>query len=120
MTKTQALHSLFSQFGVSAYPSGNVPEDTEFPYLTYTKGVGASYESTLHYYDYTDSELGPDDAIETICAFFRNGGTHVYYDKGAIWAYLSHDDTEWYASADEGDRKRKHRIANITLNFEGE
>ena len=121
MTKTQALQSLFDQFGIPCYPSGNVPEDKDiaFPYMTYTKGVGSTYESTLHYYDYTESELDPDNAIETICKPFRDGGTHIAYDGGVIWAYLSHG-SEWYASADEGDRYRKHRLVDITLDFEGD
>ena len=46
MTKTEALHSFFSSFGLPAFPSGAVVEDNDeknkkasMPYLTYTKGV---------------------------------------------------------------------------------
>ena len=120
LTKTEALYELFNSFGVDAYPSGNVPEGAKYPYLTYTKGVGSPYESTLHYYDYTESEISPDLAMDRICDRFRNGGVHVEYDKGVIWAYISHDDAHWYASPDEADRFRKHRLANISLDFEGE
>ncbi len=120
MTKTEALHSFFSSFGFDAYPSNALPVDVIYPYLTYTKGVGAGYEVSLHYHDYTESEKGPDDVIEGICATFRNGGVHVPYDGGVIWITIAHDNMEWYSLPDEGDRYHKHRITDLTLDYEGE
>ena len=40
MTKTQALYEFFSSFGMDAFPVGNVPETTVFPWLTYTAQMG--------------------------------------------------------------------------------
>lgn len=119
-SKTQAIQTLFERFDVPAYPSGNVPENVPLPYLTYTKAVGSQYISRVHYYDYTESELDPDLKIEEICEYFRNGGVHIPYDGGVIWAYLDDNAYDWYAPEDEGDRYRKHRIADVVLDFEGD
>ena len=35
MTKAAALHSFYSSFGLTAYEENSVPDDAEFPYITY-------------------------------------------------------------------------------------
>ena len=35
MTPTAALYQFWSSFGITAYPSNRVPEDTAFPFITY-------------------------------------------------------------------------------------
>ena len=35
MTKAEALHSFYSSFGLTAYEENSVPDDAEFPYITY-------------------------------------------------------------------------------------
>lgn len=122
MTKTEALHSFFSSFGLPAFPSGEVVEDNDeknkkasMPYLTYTKGVASSYECTVHLYYYTESELVPDKKAEEICERLRNGGEHVNYDGGTAWVTTS--SPEWFSSPDDTDRNYKHRIINLSIDY---
>ena len=41
MDKEQALYEFWSSFGVPAYDEGDVPENAEMPYITYSTATGA-------------------------------------------------------------------------------
>ena len=54
MTPTAALYQFWSSFGITAYPSNRVPEDTAFPFITYEPIIanwwtGAAAASTVTY-----------------------------------------------------------------------
>lgn len=87
MTKEEALYRFFSRFGITAYPSNAVPEDTVFPWLTYTTPIGydgaVSAEVNLWYH--TESEAVPNRKAEEIANVIGLGGVLVAYDDGAIW-----------------------------------
>lgn len=44
--KWQAIHKFWSGFGLTAYDENSVPDDAEFPYITYSAAVG-DFEQVL-------------------------------------------------------------------------
>ena len=119
MTKEQALHAFFNQFGITGYRSTSVPGDVVFPFLTYDTPI-ASFEEeavsiTLNLYYYTDSEATPDAKAEEIRKAIGMGGTLLNCDGGAIWLKWG---APWCQSlVDETNRKIKRRYINITAEY---
>ena len=122
MTKTGALHTFWSQFGLPAYPANQVPSDkaaneedvVRLPFLTYTKGFShEGYSSTVHLYYRTESEAIPDEKAEEICQRLRYGGVQIPCDGGQLWLTL--ENPEWYAAEDQDDHVMKHRIINVLI-----
>lgn len=65
MTPTAALYQFWSSFGITAYPSNRVPEDTTFPFITYEPIIanwwtGAAAASTVNIWYHTESEAVPN------------------------------------------------------------
>ena len=55
----KALYSFWSQFGCAAYLAGHVPDDAEFPYITFSVGAGdALAEDVLTAFDWHRAENG--------------------------------------------------------------
>ena len=46
LDKWQAIHEFWSSFGLIAYDENSVPDDAEFPYITYSASVG-DFEQVL-------------------------------------------------------------------------
>lgn len=47
MSKDKALQAWFTAFGMTAYPSTSVPDDTVFPWLTYEYITGSFGDSDV-------------------------------------------------------------------------
>lgn len=39
MDKWQAIHNLWSSFGLAAYDENSVPDDAQYPYITYSSAI---------------------------------------------------------------------------------
>ena len=118
MTKAAALHSFFNSFGVTAYPTNNVPDETVFPWLTYevsTGGFGEEIPITVHLYFHTTSETVPNAKAEEIDAALKNGGKILQCDDGAIW--VKRGSPFCAAETDADTPEIKHRLINITLEY---
>ena len=119
MTKEQALHKFFNQFGIVGYRSTAVPDDVIFPYLTYDAPI-SSFENdpvsiTLNLYYYTDSEAVPDAKAEEIRQAISMGGVLVPCDSGAIWLKWG---APWCQSlVDDTNKNIKRRYINITAEY---
>lgn len=119
MTKEQALHKFFNQFGITGYRNTSVPDDVIFPFLTYDTPVSSWEEDpvsiTLNLYFYTDSEADPDAKAEQIRQAIGMGGVLLNCDGGAIWLKWG---VPWCQSfVDETNSNIKRRYINITAEY---
>ena len=119
MTKEQALHQFFNQFGITGYRNTSVPDDVIFPFLTYDTPISSFEEDpvsiTLNLYFYTDSEAVPDAKAEEIRKAIGMGGVLLNCDGGAIWLKRG---APWCQSlVDETNRNIKRRYINITAEY---
>ena len=119
MTKEQALHTFFNQFGIIGYRNTSVPDDAIFPFLTYDVPVSSFEEETvsitLNLYFYTDSEAVPDAKAEEIRQAIGMGGVLLNCDGGKIWLKWG---APWCQSlADDTNHNIKHRYINITAEY---
>jgi hypothetical protein len=119
MTKEQALHQFFNQFGITGYRNTSVPDDVIFPFLTYDTPISSFEEDpvsiTLNLYFYTDSEADPDAKAEQIRQAIGMGGVLLNCDGGAIWLKWG---APWCQSlVDETNRNIKRRYINITAEY---
>lgn len=118
MTKAAALQAFFGGFGVTAYPSNSVPDETTFPWLTYDYAIGDFGDDipiTAHLYYHTTSEAVPNAKVEEIGAKIGRSGIILDCDGGAIWVKKG---SPWCTAQTDAERPEiKHRILNITLEF---
>lgn len=119
MTKAAALQKFFSAFGISAYPSNAVPDETVFPWLTYEASFGYLEDGEIpiavHLYYHTTSEVVPNEKVEEIGQAIGRGGTVIPCDDGAIWIKRG---TPFCTSQTDADRPEiKHRYMNLTLEY---
>ena len=117
MTKGSAIHSFFSGFGITAYASTSVPEDAEFPYLTYTPffdTFGNQVSLTINLWYRTESEAIPSAKAQELSNAL-SGGKYLICDGGAI---LLQRGSPWCQSlSDDSDPLIKRRYINITAEF---
>lgn len=118
MTKGQALYRFFSSFGLTAYPSTAVPDDAEFPFLTYESAAGGFEEVstlTVNLWYYTESEAAPNAKAQELSARIGMGGILLPCDGGAIWIRRG---TPFSQSVrDDSDSSIKMRYINVTAEF---
>lgn len=117
MTKERALNQFFSGFGITAYPSNAVPNDTTFPWLTYTTPVGydgdVSAEVNLWYH--TESEATPNKKASEIAEAIGVGGVTIPYDEGLIWIKRGNPFSN--ALTDANDATIKRRQINVIYEY---
>lgn len=96
MTKEQALHNFWSQFGVSAWDNESVPDEVDFkemeiepfPRITYeviTDNFGARNTLTASIWDRSDGWENITTIKRKVAEKVGYGGQMVPYDEGAIW-----------------------------------
>lgn len=118
MTKAAALQEFFSSFGITAYPSNSVPDETVFPWLTYeysTGSIGDEISITVHLYYHTTSESVPNAKVEEISSAIGRGGRIVPFDGGAVW--IKKGSPFCISQTDATRPEIKHRIINATLEY---
>lgn len=119
MTKVAALQSFFSSFGMTAYPTNNVPDETVFPWLTYETSTGSfkggEVSITVHLYFHTTSETVPNAKAEEINDTLKNGGKILHCDDGAIW--VKRGSPFCISQTDASNPEIKHKVINITLEY---
>lgn len=117
MTKGTAMHSFFNSFGIPGYPSTSVPENAEFPYLTYTPifdSWGNQVSITVNLWYRTESEAEPSAKAQEI-ANVLGGAKYIPCDGGAL---LLTRGVPWCQSlTDSTDETIKRRYINITAEY---
>lgn len=119
MRKDEALHAFFNSFGIPFYTVTSVPEDTVFPWGTYTAVFddwnGEPVAITAELWFRTASEKIPNDKAFEIEKAISNGGKMVSCDEGVIWIRKG---TPFCQNlSDETDDSIKRRYINITAEF---
>lgn len=119
MTKTAALYQFFSSFGMTAYTSTSVPDDVEFPYLTYepitSAWDGGEVGLTVNLWFYTTSEAVPNAKAEELSAAIGLGGKMLKCDGGYIW--LKRGSPWCQPLSDETDQNIKRRYINVSAEY---
>lgn len=118
MTKAAALQAFFSKF-LTAYPDSSVPQEAEYPWLTYTLVTdsfgGGDVSITVNLWYYTTSEATPNAKAEEISKAIGRGGVLLPCDGGAIW--LKRGSPWCQALKTESDTLVKRRYLNVTAEF---
>ncbi len=119
MTKEAALQSFFNSFGIPGYPSSAVPEDAEFPWLTYDLTTsawdGGEVGITVNLWYHTTDEAPPNAKARELSKRIGIGGVVLPCDEGYIWLKRG---SPWCQSLTyEEDTAIKRRYINITAEY---
>lgn len=92
MDKFQAIHSFWSRFGILAYDESSVPDDAQFPYLTYSVMIDSldypvTLTADLYYRSTSWTEIS--QKTEQIDGALINGEV-IKLDTGYLWIVKGH------------------------------
>ena len=120
MTPEAAIYTFLSGFSIPAYASSSVPDQAEFPYITYDLVVGEWGEPEVNMpvnvWYRTESEAEPNAKVREISRAIGMGGVTLPCDGGMLWLKKG---SPWaQAMTIEGeDEKVKRRYVNINIEF---
>ena len=120
MTPEAAIYTFLSGFSIPAYASSSVPDQANFPYITYDLVVGEWGETEVNMpvnvWYRTESEATPNAKVREIAHAIGMGGVCVPCDNGILWLKKG---SPWaQAMTIEGeDEKVKRRYVNINIEF---
>lgn len=118
MTPEAAIYQFLSGFGIPAYASSSVPDQAEFPYITYDLVLGEWGEPEVNMpvnvWYRTESEAEPNAKVREIESAIGRGGKQLPCDGGTLWLKKG---SPWAQSLSvEGeDEKVKRRYVNINI-----
>ena len=118
MTQEASLYSLFSSFGLPAYPNIAVPDDAAYPYITYPVVSGHfADDAFLSVYLYTKNESVSQltARVRAIGDRLKNGGETVDCDGGYVW--LTTGDPWVNYMVDPDDTSVRFAVMNINVEF---
>lgn len=120
MTAEQAIYQFLGSFAIPAYASTSVPDQAEFPYLSYELVLGEWMEAEVNIpvniYYRTESEAIPNAKVREMSDAIGRGGITLPCDNGMLWVKKG---SPWAQSMSiEGeDDKVKRRYVNINVEF---
>lgn len=120
-TKAAAVHAFLSSFGIPAYAATSVPDDADFPYLTYYLVDGAwgdeeqAMQVDLWYYG--SSEAPANAKVQEVSQAVGLGGVLLPCDGGAIWVKRGSPFAQTVADG-SGDDSIKRRYINLDVEYE--
>lgn len=89
MDKSQAAQQFWESFGLPAYDENTVPDNAEYPYITYSTSTGSmdsilQWSASLWYHSnsWKDPEL---KALEIAEAIGKHGFYKIKIDNGYLW-----------------------------------
>ena len=118
MTREEALFEFFNSFGIPGYPTGSVPYETQYPWLTYDApegnwGDSSTQTATIDLWYHTESNALPNAKADEIRQRIGIGGCLIHYEGGAIWLKRG---TPWCNTiVDSADDAIKRRQLNIEI-----
>lgn len=117
MNKSQAIHSFWSGFGLSAYDQYTVPDDAKMPYITYSVSESEFDEpvmltASLWY----RSQSWEDITIKSyeISDYISLGGKIIDIDNGKIWIYRGTPFSQRMSDTDDTVRRI---LINVVADF---
>jgi len=120
MTPEAAIYSFLAGFSIPAYASASVPDQAEFPYITYDLVLGEWGEPEVNMpvnvWYRTESEAIPNAKVREISQAIGMGGVTLPCDGGMLWLKKG---SPWaQAMTIEGeDAGVKRRYVNINIEF---
>ena len=118
MTKAAAIYQFWNSFGLTAYEENSVPDDADFPYITYqfvTDSFDREIPLTVSIWYRSESWTGINAKTEEISQKISRGGKVIPCDGGAIW--LKRGQPFAQSMGDESDNLIKRKYLNITAEF---
>ena len=118
MTKAAAIYQFWNSFGLTAYEENAVPDDAEFPYITYqlvTDSFDREIQFTASLWYRSESWTAINAKTEEISQKISRGGKIIACDGGAIW--LKRGQPFAQNMGDESDNLIKRKYLNITAEF---
>ena len=118
MTKAAAIYQFWNSFGLTAYEENSVPDDADFPYITYqlvTDGFGREIQLTASIWYRSEGWTAINAKTEEISQTIGRGGKVVSCDGGAIW--LKRGQPFAQSMGDESDNLIRRKYLNITAEF---
>ena len=118
MTKAAAIYQFWSGFGLTAYEENTVPDDADFPYITYqlvTDSFGREIPLTASIWYRSESWTAINAKTEEISQKISRGGKIISCDGGAIW--LKRGQPFAQNMGDESDDLIKRKYLNVTAEF---
>ena len=120
MTPEAAIYGFLNGFSIPAYASASVPDQAQFPYITYDLVLGEwgqpEVNMPVNVWYRTDSEAQPNAKVREIGERIGMGGVLLHCDGGVLWVKKG---SPWaQAVTVEGeDEKVKRRYVNINIEF---
>ena len=119
MTPEATIYTFLSGFNIPAYAATSVPDDAEFPYLTYELVTGDFTDGELamavDLWYRGDSEAEPNAKAREIAERITSGGRIIAFDGGAVW--IKKGSPFCQSMGDTADDKIKRRYINLTVEF---
>ena len=118
MTKAAAIYQFWNSFGLTAYEENSVPDEAQFPYITYqlvTDSFDREIPLTASLWYRSESWAGINAKTEEISQKISRGGKIIACDGGAIW--LKRGQPFAQSMGDESDDLIKRKYLNITAEF---
>lgn len=118
MTKAAAIYQFWNSFGLTAYEENTVPDDADFPYITYQLATDSfDYEIplTASIWYRSESWTAINAKTEEVSQKISRGGKFIPCDGGAIW--LKRGQPFAQSMGDESDNLIKRKYLNITAEF---
>ena len=118
MTKAAAIYQFWNSFGLTAYEENTVPEDADFPYITYqlvTDSFDYEIPLTASIWYRSESWTAINAKAEEVSQKISRGGKIIPCDGGAIW--LKRGQPFAQSMGDESDNLIKRKYLNITAEY---
>lgn len=119
MTPEAAVYQLMSSFGMPAYAETSVPDDAEYPYLTYSLPIGGWMEGdvnvTVNLWFRTTSEAVPNAKVREMGETIPIGGVTIPCDGGMLFVKRG---SPWAQPVQVSeDVTIKQRYVNVDIDF---
>lgn len=118
MTKAASIYQFWNSFGLKAYEENTMPDDADFPYITYqlvTDSFDREIQLTASLWYRSESWTAINSKTEEISQKISRGGKIIPCDGGAIW--LKRGQPFAQSMGDESDNLIKRKYLNITAEF---
>ena len=118
MTKAAAIYQFWNSFGLTAYEENSVPDEADFPYITYqlvTDGFGREIQLTVSIWYRSEGWTAINAKTEEISQKISRGGKIISCDGGAIWMKRGQPFAQ--SMGDESDNLIRRKYLNITAEF---
>lgn len=121
MTPEASIYRFFDSFGIPAYASTSVPDEEDFPYLTYDLAIpdqwdGGEAMMSVNVWYRTESEAEPNAKVREISRRIGRGGVTLRCDGGMLWLKRG---SPWAQAVNVSgaDEKVKRRYLNVDIEY---